>query len=646
MSIITGLYSARGIDYLKQQGSRLMNALADLPADHVLAWQDDHAYLCGHTQWITPESVNALHPLHDEEQDAVIVADAIIDNREELFELLDVDRRLRTAISDHELILMCYGKWGVHTASRLIGDFAFVIWNRRERLWYGARDFSGGRTLYYCWMEGQFAFSSLIKPLLQLSDIGCTLNEEWLAEFLAISSMVDAVDAHETVYDRIKQVPPSHYFVLKDDSLQLTQYCKLEQSDKRLKLRSDEEYVEAFQEVFQQAVNARLRTHRGIGAQLSGGLDSGAIVGFALRSLREKALPLQTFSYVPVNDFKDFTSSRIMPNERPFIEKTVQHVGGMEAHYLDFRGKDSYSDIDEMLSIMEMPYKFFSNSFWLKGIYEEAQKRDIGILLNGGRGNLTISWGDAVPYYAQLLKRMRWFKLMRELRLHSYAIGSGRGFLLRAVSNEAFPLLKRFTAYSHQTTERLINPEFAKRKRVYEKLREHGIDQSGWFADGDVYRNRHNHFQELFHWNASNTLASKLSYKHNVWKRDPTNDWRVIQFCLSLPEEQYVRDGMSRAMVRRATANILPDEIRLNERVRGAQGVDWLHRITPSWNSFYSELEQMSRDRRLLSLIDGKLLESLLIRLRGGVKPDDAIGNNLRSAMYALIVYRFLQKNA
>ena len=174
---------------------------------------------------------------------------------------------------------------------------------------------------------------------------------------------------------------------------------------KKLKLKSNEEYVEAFQEVFQEAVNSRLRTHHQVGAQLSGGLDSGSIVSFAAKKLKMENKQLHTLSYIPPKDFEDFTPRNIMPDERPFIKATVQHVGNIKDYYLDFEGRDPFSEIDDFLDTMEMPYKFFENSFWLKGMFEEAQKKDIGLLLNGGRGNLSISWGSAIDYYATSIKK-------------------------------------------------------------------------------------------------------------------------------------------------------------------------------------------------------------------------------------------------
>ena len=67
----------------------------------------------------------------------------------------------------------------------------------------------------------------------------------------------------------------------------------------------------------------------------------------------------------------------------------------------------------------------------------------------------------------------------------------------------------------------------------------------------DIFNERKKHFEDVFQWNAGNTLAAKLSLRYSLWKRDPTNDLRVIRFCLSLPEDQYVQNGMDRALIRR-----------------------------------------------------------------------------------------------
>lgn len=138
--------------------------------------------------------------------------------------------------------------------------------------------------------------------------------------------------------------------------------------------------------MFGRAVKDRLRTYRAAGANLSGGLDSGSVVSFAAEELRRRGQPLHTFSSYPVDGFTGFKLGNRVADERPYIQETIDYVGNIQPTLLNFPERNSYNDIDDWLGIMEMPYKFIENSYWLKGIYEQAQQQDIGILLSGQRG--------------------------------------------------------------------------------------------------------------------------------------------------------------------------------------------------------------------------------------------------------------------
>jgi len=644
MSAIAGIYEPEQGNSILEQGNRLMRSLSAFPCDASHGWHNGAVFLGCHNQWITPESVGESNPRFDTELNLSITADAIIDNRAELFSLLQVNTAERGTMTDCELIALAYRKWGTAAPQYLIGDFAFMIWDALEGRMFGARDFSGSRTLYYNWNGSRFAFCTIIEPLLALPGVNEELNEQWLAQYLAIAATVDCMDTSITVYRHIAQLQPSHSITIEGNQIILDRYCRLTAGE-RLRLRSNEQYVEAFREVYQEAVSSRLRTHKGVGAQLSGGLDSGSVVGFAANALRGTGKTLQTFSYVPIEGFIDYTPGYQIPNEKAFIQSTVRHVGGIEDHYFDFAGKDPYTEIDGMLETMEMPYKFYRNSFWLKGMFEEAGKRGLGILLNGGRGNLTISWGEAIPYYADLLKKLRWIKMMRGLKKLSMTMGTGRAALLSSVGREAFPVIEKLRPIlqTYQLPP-LIHPEFARRTNVYEKLSEYGIDDTGWLTVKNAFDNRRDHFEQTCYWNTSNTIASKLSLRYGVWKRDPTNDLRVIRFCLSLPEEQYVRDGMNRALIRSASEQILPDDVRLNHRKKGVQSADWLQRMESGWQSFIDELREMTADRSFLELVDETVVKAAYAKLLEGVSPSHANEPHLKTLMYSLVAYRFLRE--
>ena len=503
---------------------------------------------------------------------------------------LHVKNEDRKTMPDSQLILLAYCKWGEAVPKYLIGDFAFMIWDGRERKLFGARDFSGSRTLYFYSDQSRFAFSTTIEPLFTLPYIEKKLNEEWLAEFLAIATMVEAVDPLSTVYKNINQIPPSHSITVKDGRINLSRYYTLVVEEKLI-LKSNEEYEEAFRDVFQKAVSARLRTHGNVGSHLSGGLDSGTVVSFAAKELQKENKKLHTYSYVPEDDFVDWTPWYYIPDERPFIKETVNHVGNIEDHYLNFAGRNPYEEIDDFLSIMEMPYKFFENSYWLKGITEESQKDGIKILLNGARGNHSISWGSyqlSMDYYSSLFKKLKWFRLYNELDMYCKNFKTGKSVMLPIVAKKSFPWITKMLTKTHQepySFPAFVNPSLAQRTNVFEKLKEYGLGQMGVMGDNlSDYRN--NYYQQLYVWNKSGVVNTKTSLRYSLWDRDPTNDLNVIRFCLSLPDEQYVQDGMERSFIRRATKNLLPDKVRLNQHVRGIQGADTIHRMSSNWSGF------------------------------------------------------------
>jgi asparagine synthase (glutamine-hydrolysing) len=469
------------------------------------------------------------------------------------------------------------------------------------------------------------------------------LNEQWLAEYLAIPVMFESVDSTTTVYKYIQQVPPSHSISVEDGRVSLHRYCHLADVEK-IHLKTDQEYEEAFRNVLQDAVSARLRTHHKVGSHLSGGLDSGTVASFAATELRKGNKSLHTFSYVPVEGFIDWTHKSRMADERPFIQSTVQHVGNIKDSYMSFEERNPYSEIDDWLETLEMPYKFFENTFWLSGIYEAAHQQGIGVMLNGQRGNWTISWGPLLDYYATLLKKVNWFRLYKELKQYSKNIGVTKARIFNAVRKKAFPFTVRKKRLSDQDQfPMLINPEFAKRTDVFNKLDEHGIDLTGTKIPS-AYEVRKNQFENPYYWNITGTYGSKLSLRYSVWDRDPTNDLRVIRFCLSVPEEQYVRNGLDRALVRRSTKGYLPDKVRLNLRTRGVQGADGVHRMASQWNEFINELHQLSKNPQMAELINMQIINDAIAKIKGEPNAEYAFDFEFRILMRSLILYRFMKK--
>ncbi|PGX01850.1 MULTISPECIES: lasso peptide isopeptide bond-forming cyclase [Bacillus] len=643
MSAITGIIHFNNEPVSIEHGTRLMSDLQKYPADDIQIWRKENAFLGCHAQWITPESVGEQVPFYNYEKQLAITADAIIDNRDELFEKLQVEYADRKNMTDSELILLSYEKWGEAAPKYLVGDFVFMIWDEKKQILFGARDFSGSRTLYFYRSENKFAFCTIIKPLFTLPYVEKTLNEQWIAEFLAIPVNFESVDPQLTVYKYIEQVPPSHTVLVKDGKVEFSRYY-IPTAGKMLNLKSNEEYEEAFREVYQSAVKARLRTHHEVGAHLSGGLDSGSVVSFAAKDLRAENKKLHTFSYVPAEGFEDWTHKGRIADERPFIQSTVQYVGNIQDYYLELPERSPLSEIDDWLETMEMPYKFFENTFWLRGVYEKASQRDIGVLLSGQRGNWTVSWGPMLDYQAMLLKKLHWIRFYRELHLYSRNLGVKKARVFEVVRRKAFPFFHQLLSSEEQDVfPIIINPEFAKKMNVFDRLKEQDVDITGT-SISTAYDMKREQFEKPYYWSINGTYETKLSLRYALWDRDPTNDLRIIQFCLSVPEEQYVQNGLDRSLIRRATKNFLPDKVRLNQRVRGVQGADGVYRMAPFWNEFIEEVQELSVDPIISEFLNVEVIKKAISKICKEPRSEYAFDLDFRILMRSLIFYRFIKK--
>lgn len=647
MSAIIGIHHFHLEPIATKQITDLFKPLRHYPADDVSTWIHNGIFLGCHAQWITPESINEKLPFYDNHRQLAITADAIIDNRDELFAKLQVNKGRSKMIPDSQLILLAYDKWGEEAPKHLIGDFAFMIWDERKQLLFGARDFSGARTLYVYHDQQRVAFSTTIEPLFTLPYVKKILNEEWLAEFLAIPTMVEAVDPFSTVYQSIHQIPPSHSMTVKNGRVTFLRYLTIEADE--FTRGSNEEYEEAFRDVLQQSVKSRLRTRGQVGSHLSGGLDSGTVVSLAAKALQKEQKSLHTFSYIPENSFIDWTHPYYLPDERPFIKETVNYVGNITDHYLNFEGKSPLSEVDDFLELMEMPYKFFENSFWLKGIMEAAHQRGINVLLNGARGNHSISWGSwnlTMEYYASLFKKLKWVTLFQQLDDYTKHFQTGKSNMLPIIVQKAFPAITRLRSKHVQEDYRFqafIHPSLARKTKVYEKLQEFGMHMAGGSID-NLAEYRRMYYQQLYPWNKSGVVGTKLSLRYSLWDRDPTNDLRVINFCLSIPEEQYVLNGLERSLIRRATKDLLPHKVRLNQHSRGIQGADVIHRMAPNWKLFIDELHQLSQDERVAKVLDIDVIKSAISKIGDQPESEIVFADEFKILTRSLIVYRFLKK--
>ncbi|WP_160674404.1 asparagine synthase-related protein [Clostridium sp. C8-1-8] len=607
MSAIWGFVNT---DYLRSDeelGKSMNKCFEKYKIDSIEYISSNNVFMgCG-LQRVTKESLDEVLPNKYKDGDLIITADAIIDNREELFKLLNLDKDKFQGISDSELIIKAYSKWGKNCPKYLIGDFAFAIWNEVTKELFCARDHVGKRTFYYSYVKKRFSFSTIIKPLLKLMNNKIEFNERWITDYLALDGLLHEFEPTDTVYKDVYQILPGHSITVTNDKLEIEQYWNPLRDIKPAKFKSDEECIEQFKKIFFEAVSCRLRTTGEVGMMLSGGLDSGSVACVAARELEKDKKVIHAFSSIPMVGFDKENTKRLTVNESEYIESEVNKYKNIEVNYCRSEGKDSLTDIDEIIDILEQPYKIVQNIFWYKEIIKKAAENGCSIILNGQFGNSTISNGEFMTHFKTLIEQGKLLTLAKEIKLLSRDINVPRRNIVKVVAKAAIPFsIRNFIAKKSKDNDRFssvsVNPELIRKWDVESRFDQKGFNLlTDKFLDIEAYRKS---LVDPLPMNHIATVETKITLYYGLVLRDPTRDKRLIEFCLSLPSDQFVRNGEDRILIRRAMKDILPDKVRLNKTAYGLQSADWLNRLKPKWNEVLKEFKRIAEDESLKTYLD------------------------------------------
>lgn len=227
-----------------------------------------------------------------------ITADARIDAREELTaKLIAKGFTQLEDPTDPELILHAYNAWGQECANHLLGDFAFAIWDGRERRLFCARDHFGVKPFYYARVADSLLFSNTLNCLRTHPAVSDELNDLAIADFLMFGFNISMDNSS---FEDIKRLPPAHTLVLQPDS----RHCQIESywslpTPRIVRYKKQSEYVDHFREVFTAAIEDRLRTDR-VMVSMSGGLDSTSITVIAHQQLSKRQQPFTLLAYTNV----------------------------------------------------------------------------------------------------------------------------------------------------------------------------------------------------------------------------------------------------------------------------------------------------------------------------------------------------------
>jgi asparagine synthase (glutamine-hydrolysing) len=329
-------------------------------------------------------------PIANEDETIWVVCNGEIYNFKELREDLEKKGHHFRTHSDTEVIVHLYEDLGVDLFKRLRGMFAIAVWDAQRKRLVLARDRLGKKPLYVARLPGRLLFASEIKSILADHTVSRELNYSALNEYLALGY----VPAPMTLFKGIEKLLPGHYLICERD--QISQHCYWDLDPETVDHLPEEEWVERVREKLIESTRIRLISDVPLGAFLSGGIDSSAIVAAMARMTDQ---PVKTYSI-------GFEGEDSFYNELPYAS-IVARAFDTDHHEIVVR-PDAAELLPKLIWHMDEPIA--DSAFITTYLVSRLAAQSVKVILSGVGGDELFGGyrrylGDAFGRYYRLLPR-------------------------------------------------------------------------------------------------------------------------------------------------------------------------------------------------------------------------------------------------
>ncbi len=638
MTALAGLWHFDGRPDAAENCARMLVAQELYGPHHCAQWSDSAVALGRRLMRVLPEDAFDRQPLIGGEGRYLLVADVRLDNRDELSEALRIPAPRARSLCDAAILLAAIEQWDESCLERLVGDYAFAVWDGARRRFLLARDPLGQRPLHYHRDNKFFAFASMPKGLHALPAIPYAPDEERIAEFLVLLPEVGT----KSFFLGIERVEPGHVVTVTANGLASRRHWQ--PSARRIVLPRPEDYSEALRDLLDQAVSCRLRGTGDVGAFLSGGFDSGAVVTTAARLLAPSGRRVIAFTGVPCKGYDGPVPPNRIIDESVNAAATAALYPNIEHVVFHNEGSSPLADLDRMFFLFDRPVRDLCSTGWVKSFSSALRKRKLKVLLSGNAGNWGLSY-DGLELLPELFRSGRWLRLWREASL---LVTSRRMRWRGVVANTFgpwFPPALWHWAVKIRTRQALTLSDYVAihpRRlgqidlRARAKACNHDIAYRPW-KDGSA-RLRLLDFVDPGNYQKGNLAALQVDH------RDPTADVRLLEFCFAVPMEQFLRNGMPRALARRALADRLPKQV-LEETRRGLMVADWHEDLKAARDGIVDELDRLEACPAATAALDLPRLRRLTENWpSGGWGQGEVIVHYRYALLRAIAVGHFLRR--
>jgi asparagine synthase (glutamine-hydrolysing) len=503
---------------------------------------------------ITAEDALAEEPLASPGARIWVSADARLDNRQAL---LAARRAAGEAgdepLSDAGLILWAYQRWGRDCPAKLLGDFAFVIWDEAAQRLFCARDHLGVRPLYYHADARTFRAASEMHALFADERVPRRPDEHAMALFLTDQY----TEARETLWSGVLALPAGHHLTVTGRSLREERYWQLDPS-RRIRHRDASAYAESFRETFEEAVRSRLRSRWPVAAHVSGGLDSSSVACVAERLRRagegpEAPLLLLRCAY-----------PGLACDERDYSQSVADHLG---------LSIETFSPPDDPELCRPLPESAPSDDYFepttrmFAPLLTMASRRGVRVTLTGLGGDQIMRRTGAECVYAMRRGRLFAATKLAGLTRRPFSLSAWKTLLrdtLRAYVSPRATLPVRALLRPLRDRWPWTSPAVA---RAAMKHKEDLAHRDFERYPDPVARDFVGQIESGQNTSLSLTLSDRLAARGGAELRHPFFDVRLVELVLAFPHHQLFDGEFEKPVLRRAMQGILPERVRARRHV-------------------------------------------------------------------------------
>jgi asparagine synthase (glutamine-hydrolysing) len=538
---IAGIFSIEGGPIHREEIERMCEALVHRGPD------DEGIYLAGRAglgmRRLSIIDLSTGHqPLCNEDGTVWVVFNGEIYNFQSLRQRLEQSGHVFFTSTDTETIVHLYEDHGPRCVEQMSGMFALALWDERRQTLLLARDRLGIKPLYYAEVNGRLLFASELKALLQLPDVEHELN--WGAVNHLFSFLT--TPRSESIVAGVRKLPPGHILLARPDRPpEVRPYWDLKfEPDYSL---SESSIVEELRQRVDESVRQHLVSDVPLGAFLSGGTDSSAVVAFAAR---HASGPLKTFSI----GFDDPGF-----DEQPYARQVARKFG--TEHYELVVQPDAFAILDDLVMHLDEPLG--DPSVIPTYLVSKLAAEHVKVVLSGDGGDELFAGYE--KYLVERRER-RYRFLPRPIRSALGRIGRsmaegtrGKNFLSHIELEGARRYQDASTLFRNHEKRGLF------RRDVLGLLSQHDAaeEMSRDYARGPRHWLSTLQLLDLKHYLPLDILAKvdTMSMAHSIEARVPLLDHTLVEFAARIPPELMLRNGTTKYIFRRALGGILPEEI-------------------------------------------------------------------------------------